>query len=202
MELSQVLKTTWAGGVFRLFNGLEGCPRPRKIGQNRIYFEHIFLRPKRCQTSREIPGTPGTPGTALNDPRRLLECPRFAPREKTWDTWDSVPEKTDTPGFSHESNVFKITGLGRGLSTPWRVQRRRTQRNIAFAMKTGGDEGLGPLVSNRVQAYHWQAVQRFAPPVRDDRRKQCPRSPPAPDKAAGFRGFLMRPQARASTRKT
>ena len=72
MKLSQVLKTPWAGGVFRLFNGLEGCPRPRKIGQNHIYFNTFFLRPKRCQTSRETPGTPGTAETALNDPRRLL----------------------------------------------------------------------------------------------------------------------------------
>ncbi len=61
MKLSQVLKTPWAGGVFRLFNGLEGCPRPRKIGQNHIYFEHIFF------ASQTLPNFEGN----------------------TWDAWDS-----------------------------------------------------------------------------------------------------------------
>jgi len=87
--------------------------KPRKIGQNHIYFEHIFF------ASQTLPDFEGNTWD-------------------TWDTWDSAQRsqaltivsqvsfrgkdlghpgqrsgKTDTPGFSHESNVFKITGPGR-----------------------------------------------------------------------------------------
>ena len=138
------------GRRFATFQWVRGLSQ---AAQNRpksyIFLKHIFLRPKRSKLRGKHLGHLGQLGQRSMIPGVYYSVPGSF-RGKDLGHVGQRSGKIDTPGFSHESNVFKITGLGRrGLSTPWRVQRRRTQRNIAFAMKTGVTRVLTACLESR-----------------------------------------------------